>query len=174
VSIATGKATTADVRNFETAIRRLFYLSEYAGYTWQATNAGHRITTAGISQLVSAAKKKGTTVADSLTDYLGNNPMLMGLVKESILGQSVVLEGVGIGQLQTADEAGLGFKTWIHTGVSDEPRQHHLAMNGTTIPKDELFRLPNGVSCSAPHDWGSAGASEWNFCGCQVIYTNSR
>lgn len=173
ISVATGQATGAEVRTFEKAIRQIFYLSEYVGYTWQATGVGHQITRNGLLGLAEAAKSKGTTVADSLTDMLGNNPMLTELVQNSVLGQSLILEGVGEGQLLTAEEAGLGYKTWIHTGVSNEAREHHEEMDGTTIPKDELFQLSNGVSCDSPHDWASAGAEEWNFCGCQILYTNS-
>lgn len=173
-SIATGKATSSDIREFTRLVVKLFYISEVTGYRWQHEAVSRSLTRDGLLALATKAKDKGVTIADSLTDTLGNNPMLMGLVKDSVLGQSTILEGVGTGQLLSAEEAGLGFKTWRHLGLGEESRPDHLALDGVTIPKDEFFTLGDGTQVIAPHDWGRGSAKHFMWCSCQILYTNSR
>lgn len=42
-------------------------------------------------------------------------------------------------------------KTWRRT-VSREPRLDHMAMAGKSVGFNELFTLPDGTSCTGPHD----------------------
>jgi len=42
-------------------------------------------------------------------------------------------------------------KTWRRT-VSREPRLDHMAMAGKSVGFNELFTLPDGASCTGPHD----------------------
>lgn len=58
-------------------------------------------------------------------------------------------------------------KEWIH-GYAKEPRPHHLALDGRTIPKNEKFDV-GGVPMQAPSD-PSGGASEVINCSCTVAY----
>ena len=43
-------------------------------------------------------------------------------------------------------------KIWVHTGMSQEPREAHVAMNGQVFGSDGYFTLPNGEKARYPSD----------------------
>lgn len=55
-------------------------------------------------------------------------------------------------------------KVWKHT-PQENPRLHHRAMNGESVPYGQPFTLPNGVQMAYPHA-PDAPASETIFCKC--------
>jgi len=64
-------------------------------------------------------------------------------------------------------------KKWIHNkALSEEPRKHHMAIDGQRVPIDEMFTLGNGVQMRYPHD-SQAPAEEVYCCHCDfdVILT---
>lgn len=68
----------------------------------------------------------------------------------------------------TADEANMNKKTWIHTGAGATDRLEHLALDGKTIGIDEYFNL-GGEKALHPHD-NSLSAEQVINCNCIVIY----
>ena len=72
--------------------------------------------------------------------------------------------------LNTAQEVGMKYKTWIHGVNSPNERPHHKALSGTKLKFDEKFVL-NGIECDTAHD-NSLPASEVCNCSCIVSYSN--
>ena len=173
-SLATGTITTNDFKEFQTLVGRLLYLSEFTGYKWQSEVVSRALTRDGLLEIARQSKDGASVLTERIASTLEKRPELGQVIRESVLGQSAVNEHVGLGQIVSAEEAGLGFKTWLHLGIGKEDREHHAVLDGLTIPKDEKFTLGNGVEVDCPHDWNSAGPEEWMWCGCQVIYTNSK
>jgi hypothetical protein len=58
-------------------------------------------------------------------------------------------------------------KTW--NCVFKRSRDQHMEMHGTTIPKDELFKMPNGNEMDSPLDM--VGGSAENVVNCQCYLT---
>lgn len=57
-------------------------------------------------------------------------------------------------------------KKWVHNkSLSEEPRPHHMAADGTTVEYGQPFRLQNGAVLMHPHD-PQADASEVINCHC--------
>lgn len=57
-------------------------------------------------------------------------------------------------------------KRWRHNkSLSEEPRPHHMAADGTTVGFDEAFELSNGARLMYPHD-PAAEAEEVIGCHC--------
>lgn len=60
-------------------------------------------------------------------------------------------------------------KTWQHNAaLSKQPRPHHQAMDGVSVPWRERFRLPNGIRMTRPHD-PNAPAEEVINCNCDFV-----
>lgn len=72
--------------------------------------------------------------------------------------------------LNTAQEVGMKYKTWIHGVNSPNERPHHKALSGTKIKFDEKFVL-NGIECDTAHD-NSLPAKEVCNCSCILSYSN--
>ena len=72
--------------------------------------------------------------------------------------------------LNTAQEVGMKYKTWIHGVNSPNERPHHKALSGTKLKFDEKFVL-NGIECDTAHD-NSLPAREVCNCSCIVSYSN--
>ena len=72
--------------------------------------------------------------------------------------------------LNTAQEVGMKYKTWIHGVNSPNERPHHKALSGTKLKFDEKFVL-NGIECDTAHD-NSLPAREVCNCSCIVQYSN--
>lgn len=63
------------------------------------------------------------------------------------------------------------YKMWMHRGAKD-PRAHHVALNGVTIPENVRFPLDGETNGAAyPHEEGLSAANVVN-CGCTVIYVS--
>ena len=65
-------------------------------------------------------------------------------------------------------------KTWIHNGkFSKNPRKGHQKLNGVTIPRDGLFKVPGEkggfVYMSHPHE-AEAPAEQVINCSCDCLY----
>ena len=72
--------------------------------------------------------------------------------------------------LNTAQEVGMKYKTWIHGVNSPNERPHHKALSGTKLKFDEKFVL-HGIECDTAHD-NSLPAREVCNCSCIVQYSN--
>jgi len=59
-------------------------------------------------------------------------------------------------------------KVWVH-GAKRDPRDNHVALNGTRIKKEELFDMGNGIKMDEPGD-PRGGAGEVINCTCTVAY----
>lgn len=173
-SLATGTITTNDFKEFQTLVGRLLYLSEFTGYKWQSEVVSRTLTRDGLLEIARQSKDGATVLTERIASTLEKRPELGQVIRESVLGQSAVNEHVGLGQVISADEAGLKYKTWLHLGSGKEDRLDHVALDGLTIPKDEFFVLGDGTEVTAPHDYNNGGPEHFMWCGCQVIYTNSR
>jgi hypothetical protein len=57
---------------------------------------------------------------------------------------------------------------WQH-GLSQEPREDHLAMDGTVIEMGETFNFPDGVQMKHPHD-PAGGAKHSIGCRCIAVH----
>lgn len=69
------------------------------------------------------------------------------------------------------------FKMWIHRGAR-KPRDWHLSLDGTVIPKNQNFTVFNPDTGSVeymdrPHDENGTAENVIN-CGCEVIYISER
>lgn len=74
----------------------------------------------------------------------------------------------GFRQLSERDDVESVEKTWIH-GHSRQPRPDHLALDGETIPFDDLFEMGDGARLMHPHD--PAGGAEHSIgCKCTLFY----
>jgi hypothetical protein len=66
------------------------------------------------------------------------------------------------------------YKMWMHRGAAD-PRTGHLALDGTTIPENEMFTIVDNYGNSeralTPHASGLSAGNVVN-CGCTVIYVS--
>lgn len=173
-SLATGTITTTDFKEFQTLVGTLLYLSEFTGYKWQSGVINRAITRDGLLEIATQSKEGAAVLTERIAATLEKRPELGQVIRESVLGQSAVNEHVGLGQLVSAEEAGLNYKTWLHLGSGKEDRPDHLALDGLTLPKDELFMLGDGTEVTAPHDYSNGGPEHFMWCGCQVIYTNAR
>lgn len=173
-SIASGEATTKDVNAFQSFVRRLFYLAEFSGYKWQSEVVRRLATVQGIREIAARSITRADGLTEKLVDTIEKRPEVAGFVRDAVLGQSAIYQGVTEGQLLSAEEYGLGFKRWIHLGMGATDREWHVSMNGVTIPRDEKFQLSTGVSVDSTHDWNNAGAGEWVNCSCQTVYLPNR
>lgn len=175
LTIASGGYSKKEYDEALKLITQVYWLSGREGYSIQTDLVRRRVTRDGLVEVATTARKKGIDVGEKVIAAIEKQPEFVTAIKNTVLGETAVREGTGKGQLVSADEFGLGYKTWVYTGVSETSRSHHVAMGGTTIGKKEKFELPNGVITPAPHDWSIGNAAkEWTNCGCQVIYTNKR
>jgi hypothetical protein len=59
-------------------------------------------------------------------------------------------------------------KVWTHGGGGKEPRQHHIALGGVTVGKNDFFNV-NGKNMLYPGD-SNGGVEEVVNCTCNVTY----
>ncbi len=70
---------------------------------------------------------------------------------------------------ETAKAGGMGFKTWVHTGLGAVDRKTHLAINGVKVKFDEFFEVGSELGLY-PHDAGLSAENVIN-CNCVIIYS---
>ena len=74
----------------------------------------------------------------------------------------------GYAQVAEADGVETVTRRWQHN-LSENPREDHVAMDGTTIGPGETFSFPGGVEMKHPHD--PAGGAEHSIgCRCIAVY----
>ena len=93
---------------------------------------------------------------DDLTQVVRNafNQQHMGLNRARLIAKQesrrLANEGRQTGWELTNQLGIVADKVWIHTGMSEEPRDDHLAMNGKVSDEDGYFTLPNGERAQYP------------------------
>ena len=99
----------------------------------------------------------------------------MDALRQMLTRARATAERQTVGLEVVADEAKLGYKTWVRIYPVKEPRRWHQALEGRTIPRDALFTLGlTGQQCRYPHDWEMVPEpGEWMNCGHSVVYTDS-
>lgn len=75
-------------------------------------------------------------------------------------------------ELQRALEKGYTHKTW-KAEIDRKTREDHLEMDGTTIPIEDYFILPD-CEMAMPHDEVNGTARQCANCRCSLHYTNEK
>lgn len=102
---------------------------------------------------------------DFIQETYKNRAKVIARTETMIASNFASQRGVGI----IIEKTGMQVeKIWIATPTG-QPREHHLAMNGVSIPFESSFQLSTGVTMTAPHD-PNAPASEVVSCRCTVAY----
>jgi len=167
-NIATGDYSERDIGRIRSSLASIINQSQSGGYGWQAALGGNA-TQAAYSQIAQAALNRAETITNQLVSTLTERPAQYRYLTENLLS-NVINQGITDGQVLAAQDNNFRGKQWVHRGAGDNDREAHISMNGVRIPIDQNFELPNGVICSAPHDWSAAGSEEWANCKCSVIF----
>lgn len=139
-----------------------------------------RITPAEARAWREAAQQRGLFVADRLQALLEQRDVTQAQFQQYSLGSAEMATWAG--QDDEADElakiAEVEEKTWVRAWPRNEHRDHHDALEGMTIPIEELFPLDteNGVvHVYAPRDFAALpDAGQWQNCGHALRFSRAR
>lgn len=127
--------------------------------------------------LAQAADEWARMVVSRVSATLGQEkPPIAPRLYVDVVADIAVRRGWHVGASAAAEEGDATRKTWVRVYPVRHPRDWHAALEGTTIPASERFRLPGGPNAGrlveGPHDWDSLpDPREWVNCGHAVIYS---
>ena len=88
-------------------------------------------------------------------------------------GEAGAWSGMDTGANEAAKTYQLRLKTWVRAYARQEKRPGHVALEGVTIPFDDLFELPSGARVWQPRDWARLpDPAEWVNCGHALRYSS--
>lgn len=120
-----------------------------------STNAERWAT--GVRDGLAAAVVEERDTMDALRDFVSSNALAIALAT------AFITEAVSFGGTDAARKSGLGVKTWVVTSAN--PRPGHAALNGETVPIDDVF----GNGLRWPGDSFGTAADNAN-CACRLRY----
>jgi uncharacterized protein with gpF-like domain len=124
-------------------------------------------TKSQIALVIEAGQKEGlnlNVIARNINDKFKD----ISSGRAKTIARTETSKAVNITTNNTAIEAKMEFKVWIHTGAGATDRPEHLALDGTKIKINEKFNV-GGFDADYPHD-PSLPASEVINCNCIAIY----
>lgn len=130
-----------------------------------------RITPAEARAWREAAQQRGLFTADRLQDLLEQRDVTTAQFNQYALGSAEM--STWAGQDDEANElakiAEVELKEWVRAWPRNEHRDNHDALEGVTIPIDDMFTLETeagAVQVYGPRDWAAhPEASSWMNCG---------
>ena len=166
-------------RQVEELLSRSYLEGQRAGRIFHATALGlpREVSRAQLTRIRIRAREHALAFSSQLTSSVKSGTVSR-IMAQNITGVSARL-GVWHGQddaaTDVAEEAGTPWKRWVRVFPRKQKRGWHDALEGATLPEEELFVLPGGPNagsaCFGPRDWDRiAQASEWANCGHALQY----
>ena len=118
--------------------------------------------------VIARSRQQADDLQRRLADRALNTPITGPQIANQTLvaGESSVWSGMDTGSEQAARTYRLQLKTWVRAYERKEKRPSHVALEGVTIPLDDLFVLPSGARVYQPRDWQNLpDPAEWVNCG---------
>jgi uncharacterized protein with gpF-like domain len=84
--------------------------------------------------------------------------------RAELIAQTETAAAYGFASNASAQQAGVQFKQWIHSGLPKVPRPDHLAIDGLIVPMDEAYPVGD-PPLMYPHDPDGSAEDVIN-CGC--------
>ncbi|WP_297638226.1 phage minor head protein [uncultured Clostridium sp.] len=120
-----------------------------------------------INNIITKGQASGRNTKDIANDIV-SSVKDMSVSRARIIATTETANAVNETTHETAVEAGMSKKTWLHVGGGFEDRESHLALDGKTIKVNEYFVI-NGNRALHPHDQ-SLPVGEIVNCHCICIY----
>ncbi len=166
-------------RQVEELLSRSYLEGQRAGRLFHAHSLGlpKEVNRAQLRSIRIRAREHALAFSSQLTTSIKAGKVSR-IQAQNISGVSARL-GVWHGQddaaSDAAEEAGTPWKRWVRVFPRKLKRDWHDALEGQTLPEDELFVLPGGpnagAACYGPRDWDRiAQAGEWANCGHALQY----
>lgn len=120
-----------------------------------------------INSIISKGQAAGKNYKDIAKD-ISDSIQEMSISRARTIALTETANAVNITTHETALEAEMRKKTWLHVGGGFEDRESHLRLDGVSINIDEYFNI-SGFKALYPHD-PSLPAKEIINCHCIAIY----
>lgn len=130
-------------------------------------------TAAGVRKAIDATFKAAAASKlnpEETMKLVGEKFKQLSTSKSKLGAHVMTAEITSQGNHSFAVEAGQKKKTWVYTYVAKKPRQHHLALGGTTIGINETFQV-GSYTANYPHD-NKLPIGEKANCHCVVMYSS--
>ncbi len=121
-----------------------------------------------ISSIVQDGLEKGWKV-DEIAEAIQTKTVQMSKGRAHRIAFTEAEITTSISNEETAKEAQMNKKTWLHTNIAKEPRAAHQLLDGMTLKMDQLFNV-NGFDAWGPHD-DSLPPEEVIYCSCLLTFS---
>ena len=166
-------------RQVEELLSRSYLEGQRAGRIFHASALGlpREVSRAQLRDIRIKAREHALAFSSQLKTSIKSGKVSR-IAAQNISGVSARL-GVWHGQDDAATdaalEAGTPWKRWVRVFPRKAHRGWHDALEGMTLPEDELFVLPGGPNSGSavygPRDWDRLSqAGEWSNCGHALQY----
>jgi uncharacterized protein with gpF-like domain len=141
---------------------------------WTLKNAGQlakqitQSTKDKIGKIIADGTSKGINQRDIVKNIV-NSVENMSKARARTIARTETSKAVNITEAETANEAGMKWKTWIYTHISKVPRQAHVKLDGVRLKLNQYFNV-NGFKGLYPHD-PNLPVGEIINCECIIIYS---
>jgi len=109
---------------------------------------------------------KGESVAQ-LSERISALFAQIDATRGALIASTETAAAYGFASQAAADQAGVEFKQWIHSGLPKEPREDHLEIDGLIVPADQPYPVGD-PPLMFPHDPDGSAEDVIN-CGCISI-----
>lgn len=148
------------------------FLEKYAGnsVTWVS-----RTTRKIIKNRIKEYKVAGLSFDDMVRELVDETRGAIGRKRAGIIARTETSKAINATNFETASQAGLKKKKWIHAGGGITDRPSHIKMHGVIIGIDKKFSVPGHgktppVNMRFPKDPEVRVAGHIVHCYCQVFY----
>lgn len=145
-------------------------------YTAESITHITRTTKDILKTRITRYTEQGLSFRDIVKNIVADTKGSIGKARATVIARVETSKAMAITNYDSADKAGLKYKTWIYTFGSVTKRKYHEVMNGVTIPINKKFdvggegKVPP-VKMRFPKDPECNVAGQIISCSCTVFYT---